>query len=140
MSCSPFLERWGVGGGRTLDTVLLLDLGCRLLGLVFPCVVPYRDVGAGFCEGLGHGQSDPGTGTRDDGRLALEGEEREDAVGLGRRGGVVGELAVLHVRHFWSGQAVLPEETEIGMKKGSQRRRGGVITGVLRPNDRSSRE
>ncbi len=104
-------------GGRTLDTVVLLDVCCRLLGLVFACVVPDRDVGAGFCEGLGHGQSDAGTGARDDGRLALEGEEGEDAAGLGRRGGVVGELAVLHfVRHFWGGRAVVPEETGIGGK------------------------
>jgi hypothetical protein len=83
----------------TLNAVFLLNVFGGLLGLVLLAVVPDGDVGAGLSKGLGHAQPDAGTGARDDGCLALEGEEGEHAVRLGDLGCVVREVAAFHVRH-----------------------------------------
>jgi hypothetical protein len=86
----------------TLDAILLFDFRGRLLCLFFPPVIPYGHVGAGFGQDLGYSQSNVArTGAGHDGGLALEGEEREDAVRLGSHRNVVDELSVFHVRHVY---------------------------------------
>lgn len=76
----------------TLDAKGLLDLLGLLDGLLV-AVVPDGDVGTGLSEGVGNGETDSSSGAGDDGGASLEGEEREDTVGvLGCLGVVVGEL------------------------------------------------
>lgn len=60
-------------------------------------IIPDGNVGSSFGEALGYGQTNTGSSPRDDGRPALQGEERHHPVRIRRTRVVVGELAVLHV-------------------------------------------
>jgi hypothetical protein len=69
----------GVGGGSTLDAILLLDvLRCGNGFLV--AVVPDCDVGACFCQGVSNCKADACTCAGHDGGAPFEGEEWKDAV------------------------------------------------------------
>lgn len=69
----------------TLDAVFLLNVR-RTFNCLLIAVVPDGNVGTGLGKGLSHGQANAGTRTRDNGGLALVGEQREHLVLLGSRG------------------------------------------------------
>lgn len=85
-------------GRHTLNTVLLGNLGGtrRSLGVG---VKPQRHVRTGLSQGLGNGKTNTGTGTSDDGSLALEGEHAHQAGVLGSNSIVVDEKSILN----WAG-------------------------------------
>ena len=110
----------GKGKGLTLDAVVFFDVGGPVEGFLVG-VVPDGDVGAGFGEGLGDGETDACAGAGDDGRFAFVGEEGEDLFGFGGRGVVVREVAAFHCRvgHF----------CELGVLEGDDRKnvKGKVV-------------
>lgn len=61
------------GGVSTLHAVLLLNLLCLDYRLLVT-VVPYRDIGTCFCEGLCYPQSDACSCPRHDGGATFKGE------------------------------------------------------------------
>lgn len=82
---------------HTGDTVLLRNLRGTVSGLVV-AAVPEGDVGTSLCESVGNLQTDTSARTGNNGRLALEREEREDTAAVGSSGVVVLEDTVLDWR------------------------------------------
>lgn len=76
-------------GRLTLDAIFLLNLGGTLDGGLV-AVIPEGNIGARLGVGIRDGQANASSGTCDDGSLALQREEREDAIGSGGRLGVAG--------------------------------------------------
>jgi hypothetical protein len=72
---------------HTLHTILLLDLGGTLRSLGVG-VVEESHVGAGLCKTLGNAKTDSSTSTGNDGSLALQREQTQQA-GVRRWGAVV---------------------------------------------------
>ena len=87
------------GGGvwelRTLDAVLGGNLGRPLVATAVG-TPPQGDVGTGFSQAMGHGQTDARTGTCNNGRLALEGEHAQQAGVGGSDSVLVDEESILY--------------------------------------------
>jgi hypothetical protein len=104
-ACFPLLSvfitsnKWDVGGLQwnvhTLHSINLLNV-LGLFNSFLVAVVPDRDIGACFSQGMCYREPDACSCSRDDGGAAFEGEEREDAVCDGGHGVVVGELSVYY--------------------------------------------
>lgn len=84
-------------GWHTLDAIGLLNLLGTFESLLV-AVVPYRHVRTRLGEGLCNRQTDTGTGTGYNGRLALVGEQRQDLLLLWWGGVVVAEVPSFHRR------------------------------------------
>lgn len=81
--------------GHTLHSINLLDV-LGLCNSFLVAIVPDRDIGACFSQGMCYCEPDACSCSGDDGGAAFEREEREDAVCDGGHGVVVGELSVYY--------------------------------------------
>lgn len=82
-------------GWHTLHSINLLDV-LGLCNSFLVAIVPDRDIGACFSQGMCYCEPDACSCSGDDGGAAFEREEREDAVCDGGHGVVVGELSVYY--------------------------------------------
>ena len=79
----------------TLHAVCLFNLGSPVVGALVRVEENGR-VRSGLGQTVRDGEADASSGSGHDGGLALEREERQDLVGVGRAGVVFAEDAILH--------------------------------------------
>ena len=90
-------------GQLTLDAIVLLNSLSALNGFLI-AVVPDGDVGPRLSQSLSNGETDTGASTRDDGRLALVGEEGQNPLAARSDGVVVAEVACLGLSFHGNGR------------------------------------